>query len=140
MKSAAAPLLIITLLSGPAHATDWSKISSNGTGTLYIDKRSVAAGAEGRKAWTLVSYQKVQTSADGKLYRSLKAQYLYVCGERSVTLLAQTFYPAGMARGEAVGNFKYEQYDAETPVAGSHTDSAYNYVCRRKLRPAPSHR
>jgi hypothetical protein len=45
-----------------------------------------------------------------------------------------------MARGEAVGNFKYEQYDAETPVAGSHTDSAYNYVCRRKLRPASGHR
>lgn len=143
MRGAALPLLAALLLASPAHAarlTQWSKLAGGGSesGTLYIDKASVArvddAAQGARKAWTLVSYRKAQTSADGKTYRSLKAQYLYSCKDRSVTLLAQTFYPATMARGEAVGNFKYEQYDAETPAAGSHTDNAYQYVCRRKLR------
>lgn len=144
MRRAALPLLAALFLASPAHAArlaQWSKLASNGAGTLYIDKASVArqkAGGDSpgdaRKAWTLVSYNKPQTSADGKTYRSLKAQYLYSCKDRSVTLLAQTFYPATMARGEAVGNFKYEQYDAEIPAAGSHTDSAHKYVCRRKLR------
>jgi hypothetical protein len=144
MRGAALPLLAALLLASPAHAAklaQWSKLAGNGSGTLYIDKASVAKADKGedsaqgaRKAWTLVSYRKAQTSADGKSYRSLKAQYLYSCRDHSVTLLAQTFYPATMARGEAVGNFKYEQYDAETPAAGSHTESAYQYVCRRKLR------
>jgi hypothetical protein len=139
-----AALLTLAAMSMPAQAANkaqganWSKLSGNGAATLYVDKASVAKvedGAEGaRKAWTLVSYSKPQTSADGKTYRSLKAQYLYSCKEHSVTLLAQTFYPATLARGEAVGNFKYEQYDAEQPAAGSHTDTAYRYVCRRKLR------
>ena len=150
MRSAALPLMAALLLASPAHAArpaQWSKLASDGAGTLYVDKASVArvehaaavaapdpGPGDARKAWTLVSYHKPQTSADGKTYRSLKAQYLYSCKDHSVTLLAQTFYPATMARGEAVGNFKYEQYDAETPAAGSHTDNAYQYVCSRKLR------
>ena len=146
MKRAALPLLaaLTTVSLAPAHAagaaqgTNWSKLSGNGSATLYIDKTSIARVEEGpdqaRKAWTLVSYRKPQMSADGKTYRSLKAQYLYDCKEHSVTLLAQAFYPATLARGEAVGNFKYEQYDAEKPAPGSHTETALQYVCRRKLR------
>ena len=144
MSRAALPLLAALLLPGLAHAAqgaNWSKLSGNGSATLYVDKASVARveSAEGgpedvRKAWTLVSYSKPQTSADGKTYRSLKAQYLYSCKEHSVTLLAQAFYPATLARGEAVGNFKYEQYDAEKPAPGSHTETAFKYVCRKKLR------
>ena len=144
MKRAALPLLAALLLPGLAHAAqgaNWRKLSGNGSATLYVDKASVARveTAEGgpedaRKAWTLVSYSKPQTSADGKTYRSLKAQYLYSCKEHSVTLLAQAFYPATLARGEAVGNFKYEQYDAEKPAPGSHTETAFKYVCRKKLR------
>jgi hypothetical protein len=144
MRRAALPLLAALLLPGLAHAAtgaNWSKLSGDGSATLYVDKASVARvdSAEGgpedaRKAWTLVSFSKPQTSADGKTYRSLKAQYLYACKDRSVTLLAQTYYPATLARGEAVGTFKYEQYDPEQPAAGSHTETARNYVCRRKLR------
>jgi len=146
MKRAALPLLaaLTTVSLAPVHAAsaaqdaNWSKLSGNGVATLYIDKASVArvedAGEDARKAWTLVSHSKPQMSADGKTYRSLKAQYLYSCKEHKVTLLAQTFYPATLARGEAVGNFKYEQYDAEKPAPGSHTETALKYVCRKKLR------
>lgn len=137
-RMAALVSALAILLPAAAHAVpgaQWSKLAGNGAGTLYIDKASVAAvdGGAARKAWTLVSYRKPQTSADGKSYRSLKAQYLYSCGEQRVTLLAQTFYPATMARGEAVGNFKYEQYDAEQPAPASHTGNAYQYVCRSSL-------
>jgi hypothetical protein len=141
MQRAALPLLAALLLPAFAQAAqgaNWSKLSGNRSATLYVDKGSVARVEDGpedaRKAWTLVSYSKPQTAADGKTYRSLKAQYLYACKDHSVTLLAQTFYPATLARGEAVGNFKYEQYDAEKPAAGSHTETAFKYVCRKKLR------
>lgn len=126
------PILSLLLLCGSAQATDWARITANGNGAIYIDKRSVASADEGRKAWTLVSYKKPQTSADGKTYRSVKMHYLYACQEHSMTLLAQTFYPETMARGEAVGNFRYEQYDAEKPAAGSLNDSAFKLVCRRR--------
>ncbi|MES2263402.1 MAG: surface-adhesin E family protein [Pseudomonadota bacterium] len=129
------PLLALLLISGmaqAAQAVQWSKVRGSGGRVLYLDQRSIADADAGRKAWTLNSYSKQQTSADGKLYRSVKTQHLYACKERTITLLAQTYYPEAMARGEAVGNFKYEQYDAEKVVPGTLGDSAFRLVCRKK--------
>jgi hypothetical protein len=123
----------------PALAATWSKAGITKDSTVYIDKASIRRGDTGRRAWTLESFRKPQTAPDGKQYLSVKAQHLYDCEHRSVTLQSQLFYPEAMARGEAVGTYKYEAFDAETVEAGSRYARAMTAVCGKApaLKQAP---
>lgn len=135
MKTALALLLLCACGAAcAAGGKAWTRVSGNSASELYVDQRSIKDEDQGRKAWTLRSYRRPQTAPDGKVYRSVKAQYAYACKERTATLLAQTYYPEAMGRGEAVGNFKYEQYDAEKILPGSVDESAFKRVCRKRKR------
>lgn len=129
------PMLLLSLVSldGVAQAGPWTKVRSGPVNVFYLDKTSIAEAEGGRKAWSLRSYGKPQQSADDKTYRSVKALHLYDCQQRTATLMSQAFYPEAMAKGEAIGTFKYEQYDAEPIAAGSHADSALKLVCAKKI-------
>jgi hypothetical protein len=124
-----AVLLALCMLPALAHAVTWSKAGSTKDSRVYIDKASVKKGEQGRRAWTLESFRKPQTAPDGKQYLSVKALHLYDCEERSVTLQAQSFHPEPMARGEAVGTYKFEAFDAEQVAPGSRYAAAMNTVC-----------
>ncbi len=117
-----------------AHAADWTRVGRGANPEVYVDLGSVKEDDGGRSAWVLRNYSKGQTAPDGKPYRSVRAQHLYACKDHTATLRAQAFYPDAMGRGEAVGNFKYEQYDAEKIAAGSAMDNVSKRVCRKKLR------
>lgn len=117
-----------------AQAAQWTRIGRGTNPEVYLDLASVKEDNGGRSAWILRNYTKAQTAPDGKPYRSVRAQHLYACKEHTATLQAQAFYPDAMGKGEAVGNFKYEQYDAEKIAPGSAMDSVAKRVCRKKLR------
>lgn len=130
-------LLAVSATALPAaHAAEWTRIGRGANPAVYIDLASVKEDEGGRSAWILRNYSKVQTAPDGKPYRSARAQHLYACKEHTATLRAQAFYPDAMGKGEAIGNFKYEQYDAEKIAAGSVMDNVSRRVCRKKLRPS----
>jgi len=139
MPRSAAPVLgmlsmlcMLCALPAPAHAATWTKAGSTKDSRVYIDKASIRKDDGGRRAWTLESFGKPQTAPDGKQYLSVKALHLYDCTERSVTLQSQTFFPEAMAKGEAVGTYKFEAFDAEQVAAGSRYDAAMNAVCGKK--------
>jgi hypothetical protein len=119
-----------------AQGAEWTRIGRGANPEVYVDLASVKEDNGGRSAWVMRNYAKGQTAPDGKPYRSVRAQHLYACKDHTATLQAQAFYPDAMGKGEAVGNFKYEQYDAEKIVAGSAMDSVSKRVCRKKLRKA----
>jgi hypothetical protein len=132
---ACALLLAVSAAALPAaHAAEWTRIGRGANPAVYLDLASVKEDESGRSAWVLRNYSKGQTAPDGKPYRSMRAQYLYACKDHTATLRAQAFYPEAMGNGEAVGNFKYEQYDAEKIAAGSVMDNVAKRVCRKKLR------
>lgn len=126
----------LLLPAAGVQAAEWTRIGRGANPAVYVDLASVKEDDGGRSAWIMRSYSKGQTAPDGKPYRSMRAQHLYACKDHTATLQAQTFYPDAMAKGEAVGNFKYEQYDAEKIAAGSVMDSVSKRVCRKKLRKA----
>jgi hypothetical protein len=143
MPRAAAPLLVLLCMLGalstPAHAVTWTQAGSTKDSRVFIDKASVRKDDTGRRAWTLESFRKPQTAPDGKQYLSVKALHLYDCAERSVTLQSQTFYPEAMAKGEAVGTYKFEAFDAEQVAEGSRYATAMNAVCgKEKAAKAPA--
>ncbi|GGY66078.1 surface-adhesin E family protein [Pseudoduganella albidiflava] len=152
MPRAAAPamgmlclLCLMHAAPSPAHAATWSKAGSTKDSRVYLDKASIrkseAGSGDGRRAWTLESFDKPQTAPDGKQYLSVKALHLYDCAERSVTLQSQTFYPEAMARGEAVGTYKFEAFDAEQVSEGSRYTAAMKAVCGKdKARKTPAAR
>lgn len=129
-------LAMAAILPAMAAAAEWTRVGRGANPETYVDLRTVKDGPDGRSAWTLRNYRKAQTAPDGKPYRSVRTQYLYACNDHSATLQAQAFYPETMGKGEAVGNFKYEQYDAEKIAAGSAMDSVSKRICRKKPRKA----
>jgi len=126
--------IVAVLLCGAtlqAQAAPWTKARTDKDGTLYVDKASVRKLDGGRKAWTLESFRKPQSAPDGKLYLSVRAQQLYDCDAHTVTLQSQLFYPEPMAKGEIVGSYKFEAFDAETIEPGSRYDGAFKLICGR---------
>lgn len=125
----------LPLPAAGAQAAEWTRVGRGAQPAVYVDLASVKETGHGaRSAWILRSYSKGQTAPDGKAYRSVRIQHLYACKDHTTTLLAQAFYPEAMGNGEAVGNFKYEQYDAEKIASGSVMDSVSKRVCRKTLR------
>ncbi len=129
-----AAVFVLCALPPLAHAATWTKAGSTKDSRVFIDKASVRKGdgkngEGGRRAWTLESFARPQTAPDGKQYLSVKALHLYDCKERSVTLQTQSFYPEPMAKGEAVGTYKFEAFDAEQVEPGTRYAVAMNAVC-----------
>ena len=131
MRSFSFVVCMLCALPPLAHAATWAKAGTTKDSRVYIDKASIKRDDRGRRAWTLESFRKPQTAPDGKQYLSVKALHLYDCKERSVTLQSQTFYPEAMAKGEAVGTYKFEAFDAEQVAADSRYATAMNTVCGR---------
>lgn len=126
-------LLALSAAAPAAQGAEWTRVGRGSDPETYLDLASVKEDAGGRSAWVMRNYRKSQTAPDGKAYRSVRTQHLYACQDHTATLQAQAFYPDPMAKGEAIGNFKYEQYDAEKIAAGSAMDSVSRRVCRKKL-------
>lgn len=116
------------------HVAEWTRVGRSANPEVYLDLRSIKDENGGRSASVLRNYPKAQTSPDGKPYRSVQAQHLYACKDHTATMQAQAFYPDTMGKGEAVGNFKYEQYDAEKIPPGTAMDSVLKRVCRKARR------
>ncbi|WP_195763799.1 surface-adhesin E family protein [Pseudoduganella rivuli] len=128
-------LLAVSATALPAaHAAEWTRVGRGANPEVYVDLASIKEENNGRSAWVMRNFRKEQTAPDGKPYRSMRVQHLYACQDHTATLQAQAFYPDAMGKGEAIGNFKYEQYDAEKIAAGSAMDSVSRRVCRKKLR------
>jgi hypothetical protein len=137
------PLLLLLLLligsataqaagKGVRHGPHWSRVGRAEGATLYLDRRSIVRQESGRRAWTLRSFRRQQTTPGGKPYRSLKAQHVYACGARSATLLAQIYYPEAMGKGEPVENYRFEQFSPEAIAPGTPYAAALAAVCRRR--------
>ncbi len=128
MKKLLLTLMLLPALAGAA--TKWVKVGSVAGSTVYIDKSSAMKSDKGHKVWSLTSYDKEQQAPDGKSYQSVKALHLYVCAERSTTLLSQVFYPEPMGKGVPTQTFKYEKFGPEDVVPDSGADAALLAVCR----------
>lgn len=125
-------VLILALAPCAALAGPWTTVARDKDSILLLDKKSVHAAPEGRKAQTLESFRKPQTAPDGKMYLSVRSLHLYACGAGTRTPLSQTFHPEVLGKGEPVGTFKYEAYDPETVAPGSPADKAMQAVCKKR--------
>lgn len=123
---------LLVLLPLAAEAAPWTKTGSDKGSTLYLDKSSIRKSSEGRKAWTLHTFSKDQLTPDGKPYRSVRAQHLYDCEARTITLKTQLFYEQPMARGEALGTYKFEAYDPEEVSSENLYAGAMKAVCSKR--------
>ena len=124
-------LLLSAAAPGWVQAAQWTKVGGARGEVLYIDKSSMIKKDKTRKVWSMHSYAKAQTTPEGKPYRSVKAQHLYSCDERTTVMLSQVFYPEAMGKGEPVENYIYEKFSPEEVAADSPFAKALSKVCRR---------
>jgi len=125
-----AVMLMSMAVSGAAQAAQWRKVSAAPGNVFYIDTRVVKKDKT-RKVWSLRTYAKAQQTPEGKPYRSVKAQHLYSCEDRTAVMLSQVFYPETMGRGEPVENYIYEKFSPEEVTPGSPFEKALSKVCKR---------
>ena len=126
-----AALLMSMAVPGAVQAAQWRKVSAAPGNVFYIDSASVVKKDKTRKAWSMHSYAKPQQTPEGKPYRSVKAQHLYSCEDRTAVMLSQVFYPETMGRGEPVENYIYEKFSPEEVAPGSPFEKALAKVCKR---------
>lgn len=127
-----ATALMLAMATAPGvQAAQWSKVGGGKGEVFYIDKASVVKKDKSRKVWSMHSYAKPQTTPEGKAYRSVKAQHLYSCDERTMVMLSQVFYPETMARGEPLETYKYEKFSPEDVAPDSAFAKALAKVCKR---------
>ncbi len=134
MRPARPSLLIALILMGGAApgamAAHWARVAGGKDNVFYVDKGSVIKADKTRKAWSLHTFSKSQTTPEGRPYRSVKALHLYDCDERTTVLLSQVFYPEAMGKGEPVENYKYEKFSPEDIVPDSPDDNALAALCK----------
>jgi hypothetical protein len=129
------PAVVLTLLASAALAApQWVKVGSAGGSDTYLDKASIARQGDDHRAWSLVSFDTIQSTPDGTRYRSVKAQHLYSCARRTTTLLAQSYHPAPMGKGPVLQGFKYEKFAPEEVADGSAAAAALALICRNGKR------
>lgn len=116
-----------------AQAAQWAKVNSAGGADSYVDKSSMIKVDKNWKAWSLVSYSTEQTTAEGTAYMSVKALKLYVCAERTATLLNQVYYAEPMGKGSVVQSFRYEKFTPDDIVPDSAEDGAFQLLCKGKI-------
>ena len=126
-----AAALMLAIAPGSVQAAKWAKVGGGKGEVFYIDKASVVKKDKTRKAWSMHSYAKAQSTPGGKPYRSVKAQHLYACDERSMVMLSQVFYPEPMGRGEPLETYKYEKFSPEDVTPDSAFAKALAKVCKR---------
>lgn len=131
MKKLLAALLMMPLL---AHAATWVNVGNGSGSQSFVDKDSVIRSQGGYKVWSLVSYAKEQTTAEGTPYMSVKALHVYSCAERTVTLLSQVYYGEAMGKGPVAQNIKYEKFSPEDIVPDSTYEGALRMVCKAKKK------
>jgi hypothetical protein len=128
----AALLLSLLLTAQAAWAAKWMRLDSSHANTYYVDRASVVkADKTTRKAWSMQTFRKPQTTPEGHAYRSVKMLHLYTCNEHTATLLAQVFYPEPLGKGEPVENYKYEKYSPEDIVPDSPQERVLSVACKR---------
>ena len=127
------PLLLSSLLTAQAAwAANWMRLDSGHASASYVDRASIVkVDKTTRKAWSMQSFRKPQTTPEGRAYRSVKSLHLYTCNEHTATLLAQVFYPEPLGKGEPVENYKYEKYSPEDIVPDSAQEKVLSAACKR---------
>jgi hypothetical protein len=124
-------LLMLAAASGWVKAAQWARVGGGPGNVFYIDKSNVVKKDKTRKVWSMHSYAKARQTPEGKPYRSVKAQHLYACDERTTVMLSQVFYPEAMGKGEPVENYIYEKFSPEDVVPDSPYAKALARVCKR---------
>jgi hypothetical protein len=132
MSKRAVLLLPLVFATQAAWAAKWMLLDSSRAGAYYVDRASIVkVDKTTRKAWSMQSFRKAQTTPEGHAYRSVKSLHLYTCNEHTATLLAQVFYPEPLGKGEPVENYKYEKYSPEDIVPDSAQEKVLSAACKR---------
>jgi len=133
MIARAALLLPLLLACQAAMAAKWMRLEGSHAGAFYVDRASIVKVEKTtRKAWSMQTFRKAQTTPEGHTYRSVKSLHLYACNEHTATLLAQVFYPEPLGKGEPVENYKYEKYAPEDIVPDSPQERVLSQACGKR--------
>lgn len=122
-------LLSFSLLSTQAHAIKWTKLNSNKTSTLLLDKGSVSEKNKLKKAWLKIEYKKTQTNSiePDKKYNLSKVLWYFKCdAQQSATSQVAQYLDKEMVFSAGIDVKKAEFID---PLPESDVDIAMRYVC-----------
>jgi hypothetical protein len=118
-------VLLALLLSEPAFAANWLKVSETTSGSeMYVDTASVVSSGSGRTYWVRTDAIKDRTVS----YRTAKAQWREDCVANTTTLLSYVLYDANGTVSSSE-TLDYSSQKAKPIVPDTIGESIHNTVC-----------
>jgi hypothetical protein len=99
-------ILLGLLLAKPVWA-EWVRVGTGGEGAgasvIYVDPATVRKTPDGRRAWTMLSYDKPQPDrVGGGTFQSSKTLWEFDCAGERKRILQFTWHSGQMAAGQVV--------------------------------------
>ena len=100
---------LLTLLIGistwthcVAAPAQWTPVLTDEQGSYYLDSASIQTQGRVRTFWSLRDYKTMQSTYDGKAYRSALLKIELDCGSQEATALEITYFTDKMLGGDKV--------------------------------------
>ena len=111
----------LLLLAGAAQAGPrWEPVMLADQGMFYLDPASIRDQNERKEVWTALDYRTPQYTAEGKVYRSTRAQVWINCRLQMGRIMHLTYFSGPMLGGaeiEKAGMLQdWKEIEAGTPI------------------------
>ena len=98
----AAGLCASTCFATAAGQAQWQQVVTDVQSTYYLDSASIQRQGTVRTFWSLRDYKTMQSTYDGKAYRSALLKIELDCGSQEATALEITYFTDKMLGGNKV--------------------------------------
>ena len=100
-----------------AAPAQWDPVLTDAQGVYYIDSASIQSKGSVRSFWSLRDYKTMQSTYDGKAYRSTLVKLELDCSSQEATALEITYFTGKMLGGDKV--LRESDFHIAQPVQGN---------------------
>ncbi len=128
-------LLFFVLMVGCSVSwAEWEYTGENIKYTNYVDRSTIRISGAVVTMWELSDYFEVQTTSDGKRFKSNKVRVAFNCVEDAYAIISLVLYSGSMGEGSIIKSheLKESQWNWKSVVPGSSSENSWSIACGKK--------
>ena len=128
-------LLALILMAVTTNAeAEWTLFDSKeGVKNYYIDLNTIRKEGNAAKVWTMISYEAVESTSEGKLYTSAKDLWIFDCKRDTGYIASINYYDGSMGKGDFVDSVNINEKKSGDPIVpGTTLEWIFKKACNKK--------